>query len=104
MTTLTTLEVLRAARERLTNPKMWRHEGTVGANGERCLGLTLSDVGDRDYEAHLAVARALGLVTEETTPRNETIYDWNDDAATTHADVLAALDKTIAIEEAKVAA
>lgn len=88
---MTTNQILRVARCRLSDPHGWCKDSGY-RDGPRCVGLTLSDLGDYTYEAYAALGRAIGAADPEDISE---VYAWNDDPATTHADVLAALDRAI---------
>lgn len=99
---MNTLEILMAARERLSDPEMWSPEPTCGQEAQ-CVGLTLSDLGDKDYDAHHALALVItgsddGIDEAEGDCR--CVYAWNDALETSHADVLAALDAAIGVQQA----
>lgn len=90
---MTTAEVLREARALIDTPEKW----TKGYRGERlCAVAAIASAAPRDWlPAKYALNRALGR--EESV----VLYRWNDDPATTHADVLAAFDRAIALAEAQ---
>ena len=94
---MTTVEFLRAARTFLSDPARW-YKGDWGDGCDaRCLVGALYDGADGEYDTFLAssevVKRIVGRVPAE----------FNDDPGTKHADVVAALDRAIAVEEAKAA-
>lgn len=97
---MTTLEVLRAARERLTDPANWCGMSASDGRGAVCIAIAVSDVyGDSFWQAaHRVLARLLPDGGEYTA---KALHNWNDHHATSHADVLALLDRAIANEEAQ---
>ena len=90
---MTTLEVLRAGRQRLANPEDWFQVGGVG-DGPYCAALAIE--GDDVMDALWALARAMGCARDATCPHG-TIWDFND--THTHAEVLAALYKAAELSE-----
>jgi hypothetical protein len=94
---MTTVVVLRAAKDRIATPEAW-HKGFWGdGRGARCLvGSLLDGAGGMDgYDDFLAA----WSVVHRTIGRNPAVF--NDHPDTTHADVLMALDDAIANEEAR---
>lgn len=85
---MTTLEILRAAREHLSNPENWCKGLGDGSPSPRCVEVALMHAGDHRHVA----SGALSLVRPSSYQSN---VEWNDDPETTHADVLAALDAAI---------
>lgn len=92
---MTNLEALRAARAWITDPRRWSNDG-YGDGNRRCmigaLGRTASDIPTLNVamEALKRVVRDIGF---------DLISEFND--THTHAEVLAAYDRAIAIEEAR---
>lgn len=100
---MTVLEVLRATRERLTDPANWCREASDGAGGQ-CIYVTMCRVSARDgdlYGPRLlvnaaadAVCRAAGIPAVSCC-----LWAWN--RRVTHAGLLAALDRATAWEAAR---
>ncbi len=89
---MTTLEILRRARELLATPERWRKSGDKKALiNAKCLYLALDGTVDEEDAAIVALGfRGPGEM-----------WAWNDAPERTHAEVLARLDSAIAAEEAK---
>ena len=85
------LQALLTGRERIADPKNWAQFPAYGINGRWCFGLSVRET---DYW-NLASFEAWHALSEEM-PRSKNIGDYNDDPLTTHADVLAVLDRAIA--------
>ena len=104
---MTVAEVLREARSLVDTPEKWWQRNGHNDSGElpdcdfTCVGLAVLDAGSHASHATLASAlcRAIGITPGSYPPRD--IYDWNDAPERTHADVLAAFDKAIALAEAE---
>ena len=92
---MTTVEVLRAARALIADESKWWRGGCAVA-GQACMFNAVSRAGGEPYtDAHKALLRAIGCNEDEPTEG----FAWND--SHTHAEVMAAFDRAIAIEEAK---
>lgn len=84
-------EVLREARSLVDTPEKWC-KGTYGdGEGRHCISGTLRDVGAE--EAYTFLQRTIHTAGP--------LSSWNDAPERTHADVLAAFDKAIALAEAE---
>lgn len=100
---MTTLEILRKAREHISDPGMWfkgayTAQGWNGIfNGSPCCaeGAIFWAAGRYEIEPTHDVIRAVSDACGREVP------SFNDDPNTTHADVLAAFDRAIAAEEAR---
>lgn len=100
-----TLAVLKAARERISDPSQWVKEyycnprtGAVCAEGAVGCG---TEEGD-PYAWHDDALNALqAALPHAFRSRAGAVVVFNDAFETTHADVLAAFDRAIAAEEAK---
>lgn len=107
--TQTPLEILIAARAKIAEPERWT-KGTFSRNaeGEPCavdwgpaavcwcaLGAINATTNKMHqlYELKSAAKDALALAV---SPSHDSVAYFNDDPATTHADVLAAFDRAIA--------
>jgi hypothetical protein len=96
-------EVLREARSLVDAPEKWWQQGG-GHNSDdcTCADLAIQDVAVGSdnvallWPAEDAFCRAIDLA-----PGPKAIYVWNDAPERTHADVLAAFDKAIALAEAE---
>lgn len=93
----TTLEVLREARELLSDPAKWTKRGEHGPRYCTVSAVTEVSGGRADDRATRALYDAL-----PSRWAGQYVHSFNDDPSTTHADVLALFDRAIAAEVAKV--
>lgn len=88
-----TIATLKAARKLIERPDSWCQGTFLSNDGRRCASGALVDVGaslcDTSYTA-------LGFACG-----NSIVCEWNDAPKRTHAEVLAAFDRAIELEEAK---
>ncbi len=87
--------VLTCAKEVLSKPSVWWQQGTA-SRGTMCVSMAIGYVvvdSDRylSLAAHAVFAQAIGLKNTSMIPI------WNDAKERTHADVMAAFDKAIAL-------
>lgn len=108
---MTTLEILKAARALIENPSHWaKGELAYDAMNRACepdsphaTGFCTEGALARvagDYPNYRLALKLLGTRLPEpfgSTP----VFEWQDRSNTTHADVLALFDRTIAAEEAR---
>lgn len=94
---MSTLQVLKRARERLAEPRNWRKHAFRGRNADG--EPTYCAMGALGYRTNTRVAKqaeaAAAVLKEFVPPKYITIADWNDHYATTHEQVLAAFDRAI---------
>lgn len=105
---MTVAELLRRAKERIATPDRWcqhylsaneyvgSEDGLLPDACKWCLQGALSEEAPSyaDFNAANAmVRRALAL------PEEEGVYDWQDAPGRTHAEVMAAFDRAIALAE-----
>lgn len=100
-----TVETLKAARALIDTPeKWWQKKGDEYRAGRHCAITALDEVGGvraTTGPAIPALARAIGGWTEEPVLLVRTITSFNDSHS--HAEVLAAFDRAIEVEEARAA-
>jgi hypothetical protein len=89
-----TSEVLRAAREQLSDPAKWWKGERPQAEGTEC-AFTVMYGGGHGLEASRHLRDALGVTSLGA------LFRWNDDPATTHDDLMALYDRAIEIAEAE---
>lgn len=91
---MTTAEILRGARERLSSPRRWRkHDyGPDGAGRVCIVGACAVAAGETDI--HTIEQGPVGALLSECVGSGLPI-SFNDDPETTHADVLRVLDCAI---------
>jgi len=99
-----TSEMLRAARSRIDAPEKWWQNGTGRGDACACQAVwrTREELDlhqDLSDAADLALARSLGYRGCDVTDARHCVYAYNDDRATTHADIMALYDRAIAAEE-----
>lgn len=106
---MTPADVLRAAKARIATPERWtqgtfardRDGGAVDMKTEREEAVCWCSLGAIEYACdpdEAVSARAMCLLMEAIG--EDSIEDWNDHPRRTHAEVLAAFDRAIAIAEA----
>lgn len=95
---MSALAELRRTRATLSDPSRWRKGAGEGPDGERCVGLT---IWDGSSTAAGEAARTLKFVLDLPQYSLFPLYQWNDDPNTTHADLMAALDRAIEVEGAR---
>lgn len=105
---MTTLEILRAARELIATPERWTQgAGSRDADGVarnfnepsvtcRCLYMAVSIAAGNYHQGQLDAFWALGFREQSH------VVGWNDAPERTHAEVMALFDAAIQAEEAKV--
>lgn len=99
-----TIDILRAAREKISKPGTWTQNATArDADGCQLLAIDPGAVSWCAYGAIIAVSLREGHIAAiESVCRctgAESLGVWNDRDGRTHAEVLAAFDKAIAAEE-----
>lgn len=94
---MSTLQVLKRARERLAEPRNWRKHAFRGRNADgEPTYCAMGALGYRTSRWQPQHARAAAAVLKEfVPPKYITIADWNDHYTTTHEQVLAAFDRAI---------
>lgn len=95
------VDIIKGAREILSDPWHWRKGGYTDGAGRYCLLGAMGMVAYEDAHAfsmgRSLVMRAADMVAKHATLEfNNTIANFNDDPLTTHQDVLNLLDKTLA--------
>jgi hypothetical protein len=94
---MTTVEILRAAREQIVTKGWWRGDFDIAQPGSSCIANACMDAsGEPIGEDRRLLARLLGDKDEAI----ETIFAWNDAPERTLDDVLALFDRGIAAAEA----
>lgn len=90
-------EVLRAARKLVEDPALWAR-GTGYDGCALCVSMAISEAAKVSgvCSADFIFARAIG-VKDETAG----VYAWNDAPERTHAEVLEAFDRAIALAESE---
>ena len=92
-------DMLRRAKASLDTPDKWWQRGCMGrrriAQSSRCALVAIDKAGEGAewVSAGTVFAEAVGLKYASEIPR------WNDAETTTHADLMAAFDKAIALAE-----
>ena len=85
--------VLRAAKERIGKPQLWC-KNKLASRGRYCavgaFRFLAENTGRADAACYRFLQRAIG---------GRSIPHWNDDRTTTHAEVMEAFDKAIALAE-----
>lgn len=96
----TALEVLRKARSLIKNEKDWCKGSAYNSEGQRCI-IGAIDGALRYGQVHDVKFLQLLEELESYLPTDAglTLVEFNDAASTSHADVLAVLDRAIAKEE-----
>lgn len=87
-------EVLRSAKARIGTPEKWGKGDTVRERGLLCAGLAINN----SCEWQINEARAGSFFMKAV--RADSVPEWNDRPETTHAEVMAAFDRAIALAEA----
>ena len=89
-------EDLIAAKALIDTPRKWRRGGSI-QNGRSCAWNAVYDATRRHDRLCLAeVALAEAVPAERRQPSSQsTIIQFNDDPATTHADIMALFDRAI---------
>ena len=107
----TTLEVLRAARAKITKPEAWSakgagNDGTGDKPAQFCAmaaiyysAARIAGENESLVTAHVRDALRRAIPGIHDRPHFGVLSVWNDDDETTHADVLAAFDRAIEIAE-----
>jgi hypothetical protein len=95
---MTTVEILRAAREQFETGGLWQGSPETADEGNTCVANACQKVAGSNQSAQRLIARLLG----HSGPRgfHQTIFDWNDTPGRTVEEVLALFDRAIAIAEA----
>lgn len=95
-------DIIKGAREILSEPKRWHQGDYVSEDGERvCMLGALGQASERNPRSTLVsfgtpLGRAMDLVQQHLPGRFLDIPAFNDSTETTHADVLTVFDKTLA--------
>ena len=104
---MTPADILRAAKARIATPERWTR-GTMARDEDGNGVASVSDhacawcsLGAMEAEAGASTrARVYAIRALNRAIDNKPIDDWNDAPGRTHAEVLAAFDRAIAIAEA----
>lgn len=97
----TTADVLRRARALIDTPKKWRQFAgncvmPSGKDGHCMMSAVWAATQKDDWRDH--TFQAARLVLQDVTGE-DTVHEWNDSPNTTHADVMQAFDRAIALAE-----
>ena len=104
---MTPADILRAAKARIATPERWTRgrmardedgNGVQSVSEHACAWCSIGAVEAETGASTSALVRALRALNRAID--NKPIDDWNDAPGRTHAEVLAAFDRAIAIAEA----
>jgi hypothetical protein len=93
-TKLKAVEILRAAREWLSNPDHWSKGRYGGCDGPNCAAGAVMRAHRSELQADISLKDEAFALLEEDLPC--ALEDWNDAKERTHTDVLARFDAAIA--------
>lgn len=92
-----TADILRRAKALIPDQEHWWQEGLSsflpGGGRTYCAGLAISHSSDAHWQASYVFSKAIG------GNGLSSIYDWNDAPGRTHAEVMQAFDRAIALAE-----
>lgn len=89
------IEIIKGAREILSDPANWRKDGRVGEEG-LCILNAMAKVAALEYWNDRALLAARKLVEVHLPEGENSAWAYNDNIHTTHQDILDLLDKTLA--------